>query len=32
MRPRGRIISFHHLCVAPDLTQLSLRFGLAYTI
>lgn len=28
-RPRGEIISFHSLCVAPDYTKYSLRFGLA---
>ena len=29
-RPRGRIISFHLLCVAPDYALHSLRFGLPY--
>ena len=29
-RSRGRIISFHRLCVAPDYTLYSLRFGLAF--
>ena len=30
LRSRGRIISFHRLCVAPDCTLYSLRFGLAF--
>nr|DAJ39024.1 MAG TPA: hypothetical protein [Caudoviricetes sp.] len=30
MRSLGGIISFQPLCVAPDYTQYSLRFGLSY--
>nr|DAK80038.1 MAG TPA: hypothetical protein [Caudoviricetes sp.] len=32
LRSRGRIISFHLLCVAPDYTLYSLRFGLAFQL